>query len=600
VAQPFFIGICVALVGSSAVVAAPSVTQRIEHIQQGLLPPLLISGQAPRTTDLASRMKELRVPGVSVAVIHDGKLEWARGFGVTRVGGPPVTEDTLFQAASISKPVFATAVMSLVQSGKLDLDTDVNGYLKSWKVPGNEFTRETKVTLRELLTHAAGVNVHGFAGYKSGAPEPTLVQVLDGVPPANNDPIRVVALPGKEANYSGGGFIIAQQVVSDVTGIPFPKLMHDLVLAPYGMKSSNYEQPLSHDLLERAAIPYRDDGSPVPGGPHVYPEFAAAGLWTTPTDLARYAIGLQQALAGKSGRVLSSKTANEMLVPVFGTQAIGLRMGGSPAHPTFSHGGANAGYRCILIAYETGDGAVVMTNGDNGDALMDDLVRTIAHEYGWPDYQPVVRTLVALDPGAFDRYAGAYRLPSGQVVTFWRDRSSLNSRIWGDPPVQLFPSSEREFFAATADLRWVFSAATPANADRIATLYQPGLEQSAKRLADAEGRAALEASISVVKRFAEQIPAGGGEVALLGLIRGLANGRPDYGTMVPEFAQRVRPVLSTLQESLVRLGNVQSMALEKVEASGNDVYDVKFAAGERDFSVLMDPDGRIHSAYFEP
>ncbi len=586
------------LISSTAVAGGTDVARRIEHIQHDLLPPVLIAGETAHTTELASRMQDLHVPGVGIAVIHEGRLEWARGFGVTRIGGPPVTADTLFQAASISKPVFATAVMSLVQSGKLDLDTDVNRYLKSWKLPENEFTREAKVTLRELLTHSGGITVQGFGGYDAGTPVPTLVQVLDGASPANNEPIRAAAVPGKTQRYSGGGFIIAQQAVSDVTGVAFPKLMHDLVLSPYAMKSSTYEQPLPAGLLARAAVPYREDGSPVPGGPHVYPELAAAGLWTTPSDLARYAIGLQQALAGKSGRVLSARTAHLMLTPALGSQAISFQMGGSAGHPTFTHGGGNAGYRCMLIAYEAGDGVVVMTNSDNGVALVSDLVRTVAHEYGWPDYQPAMRTISAIEPREFDRYVGAYRLPSGRVVTFWRDGSVLNSRIWGDPPAELFPSSEREYFAKTSELRWVFSAASATGADRVATLYQPGSERPAKRLAETEGQAALEASLAVAKRFAQQMPADGGEVALLGLIRGLENGQPDYGSMVPEFAELTRQVLPGLRAALAPLGAVQSMALEKVDAAGNDVYQVKFAAGMREFRILLDPDGRINSVSF--
>ena len=559
---------------------------------------MLVIGQPARTTELANRMKLLQVPGASVAVIHDGKLEWARGFGVTRFGGPPITADTLFQAGSISKPVFTAAVMSLVQGGKLDLDTDVTRYLTSWKLPESELTRDKKVTLRELLSHSAGINVHGFPGYAAGAPLPTLVEVLDGAPPANSEPIRVVAVPGKERSYSGGGFLIAEQVVTDVTGIALPKLMHDLVLAPYGMKQSTFEQPLPRELLAHVALPLRENGTPVPGGPHVYPELAAAGLWTTPSDLARYAIGLQQALAGKSEHMLSAKTAHLMLTPQSGPQALGFAIGGSPMRPTFSHGGANAGYRCILIAYESGDGVVVMTSGDNGDELMDEFVRTVAHEYGWPDYQPVERTLTVVDPRLFDRYVGAYRLPTGEVATFWRNGNILNARIWGDRPMRLFPTSDHEYFDNTSDLRWVFSEAADGSGATVATYLRPGVERPAKRLPDPEQRLALEASISVARRFVTQTPTGASEAALLGVIRGLANGLPDYASMTPEFAARTRQMLPTVQKTIADLGPVQSMAFEKVEAAGNEVYRVNFAAGMREFSILLDPDGRIHSVFF--
>src|SRR5580704_12210434 len=203
--------------------------QRIERIQGSLVPPV-VTKDAPAGPSLADRMSALRVPGVSIAVIHDGKIEWARGFGVTRNGGPSVRPDTLFQAASISKPVTAMAVIRLVQSGKLDLDADVNGYLKTWSLPKNEFTAKQKVTLRELLTHTAGVTVHGFPGYASDAAVPTLVQVLNGEKPANSPAILVDTLPGKEWRYSGGGFVITQLLVQDVTGRQLAVLMRDLVL----------------------------------------------------------------------------------------------------------------------------------------------------------------------------------------------------------------------------------------------------------------------------------------------------------------------------------------------------------------------------------
>jgi CubicO group peptidase (beta-lactamase class C family) len=297
-----------ALINPDASTARPGIEQRIERIQDALLPPVLVQGEPTTLTSLDARMEALHVPGVSVAVIHGGKLEWARGFGVTKIGGPPVTAETLFQAASISKPVTTLAVLRLVQSGKVDLDTDVNYYLKSWKVPANEFTQEAKVTLRELLTHSAGITVHGFRGYAAGEAIPSLAQVLDGEPPANNVAIRVDMTPGKTWRYSGGGFVIVQQVLTDVTGIPFPRLMHDLILGPLEMGHSTYLQPLPPELLARAATPYRGDGTAVPGGPHVYPELAPAGLWTTPSDLARFVIGIQQALSGKSRRVLSRAT----------------------------------------------------------------------------------------------------------------------------------------------------------------------------------------------------------------------------------------------------------------------------------------------------
>jgi CubicO group peptidase (beta-lactamase class C family) len=588
---------CLILV-SLAVATDSAVEQRIARIQSGLLPPVLVKGEPADAPSLSARMEALHVPGVSVAYIHAGKIEWARGFGVTKIDGPPVTPETLFQAASISKPVTAVGIMHLVQGGELDLNTDVNQYLKSWKVPDNEFTQQAHVTLRELLTHSAGVTVHGFAGYEAGAALPTLVQVLNGEKPANNDPIRVDTVPGKTWRYSGGGYEIAQQVVVDVTGIPFPLFMQDAVLKPLGMTHSTYQQPLPPKLLAQVALGYRADGTPVTGGPHVYPELAAAALWTTPSDLARDAIGVQQALSGKSRRVLTAATTRLMLTPVIEHWGLGPALGGSPSQPYFAHNGGNEGYRCILVAYENGDGAVVMTSSDRGDALMTEIMRTIAHEYAWPDFAPRERVLSAIDPASFDRYVGAYRFASGATVTFWRDGSHFTSRIWGQPVADIFPTSQSEYFVKVVDARWVFSSGADDSAQAI--LYQNKQEQIVEKLNGPEGRAALELSIATEKRFQEQKATPGTEAALRRLIEAVAAGMPNYDEMTPQFAEVIRPLASSLQTTLKNLGPLQSLTFTDVRPAGSDAYDAKFENAIRKITIRLDADGLIDTSVLWP
>ena len=586
------------LIGPLVATARPSVDQQIERILNNLLPPVLVRGEPVKPSALSTRMDALHVPGVSIALIHGGKLEWARGFGVMSIGGPPVTPETLFQAASISKPVTTLAVLKLVQAGKLNLDADINRYLRAWKLPGNEFTQQAPVTLRGLLTHSAGVTVHGFEGYKAGEPIPSLAQVLNGESPANSPPIRVDMVPGKTWRYSGGGFVIVQEVLSDVTGIPFPKLMHDWVLDPLGMKHSTFQQPPPHELLSQAATPYLDDGSAVPGGPHVYPELAAAGLWTTPSDLARYVMGILQALSGKSKRLVSTATAHAMLIPGYAIgpedqQAIGLIVGGSTARKYFNHSGGNTGYRCFLVAYQNGDGAVVMTNGDNGGPLIEAILRTIASEYGWPDYAPAERTLAAVDPHSFDHYAGAYRFASGAIVTFWRDGSQIRTRIWGQRVTNMFPSSESDYFLKVVDARWVFSTYS-AGQGSTAVLYQNGREQLVTQLSGVEGQAALDWSIATEKRLKDQTAAIGGEAALRALIAGIANGAPNYDAMTADFAETIRQQLPALQGEIAALGPVVSVSFNRVTPVGADIYNVRFEQGDREFRILLDLDGRIH------
>ena len=237
---------------------------------------------------ILGEMRKRQVAGLSLAIIQDGKIVKARGYGVTeRSGDSPVTTATLFQAGSISKSVSALGALRLVEQSKLALDEDVNARLVTWKVPVNEFTKEKKVTLRGLLSHTAGLTVHGFPGYATDDPVPTVVQILDGAKPANTKPIRVDFVPGSQWRYSGGGYTVMQQMIVDVTGAPFPRFMREAVLGPLAMKDSTFEQPLPAGTAKQTASGHVGDRSPVKGRWHIYPEMAAAGLWTTPSDLVR-------------------------------------------------------------------------------------------------------------------------------------------------------------------------------------------------------------------------------------------------------------------------------------------------------------------------
>jgi CubicO group peptidase (beta-lactamase class C family) len=366
----------------------PPVEARIARVERGLRPAQPRPGTSG-TALLSDRMAFYATPGVSIAVIDGGAVEWARGYGVTHAGsGDVVTPRTLFQAASISKPVTAFAALRLVEQGVLSLDEDVNTRLRSWKVPENEFTRAQKVTLRRLLSHTAGLTVHGFPGYGLFAAIPSLVQVLDGRPPANTAAVRVELTPGTEMRYSGGGFTVLQQLLVDVSGKPFPALASELALQPIGMHDSTYEQPLPAGRTGSAAWGHRQDGQAIPGRFHTYPEMAAAGLWTTPTDLAAFVLEVARAARGESA-LLGRPAAREMLTEVKSRYGLGLTLAGSGAAASFAHGGANEGFRCQMVGFvESGRGAVVMTNSDRGGDLAQEILGSIVREYGWPPPTP--------------------------------------------------------------------------------------------------------------------------------------------------------------------------------------------------------------------
>lgn len=416
---------------SASAQSDPNISARIQRVENGMPPIPLESNQPPLQLNLEKLMQLYKVPGVSVAVIDNFKIAWAKGYGVTKAGGSaPVTEHALFQAASISKPVSATGSLWLVEHGKLALDENVNLKLKSWQVPDNEFTKDQKVTLRRLVSHSAGLTVHGFPGYAVGTPIPTLVQILNGEPPANTAPVRVDTEPGTKYNYSGGGITVEQQLVMDVTGKPFQVFMRETVLDKIGMTDSTYEQPLPPARAAMAATATHSEGTSVPGRWHIYPEQAAAGLWTTPSDLAKFAIEIALSKQGKANRVLSEAVVREMLkqqIAVDGQEGMGLGLAlGDYKNPQeFGHDGSNEGFRSMLVMFaDSGKGVAIMVDSDNGVAIENAVLQSVAKEYGWsytpePPSAADLLTLVAAVKGpqaAMTRYSELKKSGSSSYV----------------------------------------------------------------------------------------------------------------------------------------------------------------------------------------
>ena len=416
-----------------------TVDQRVDAITGAVLPVALVEGEPAETTALSELMQSSRVPAVSVAVMRDGKLEWARGVGEVEAGsGEAVTADTLFQAASISKPVAAAAALSMVEDGLLDLDEDVNAKLKGWKVPSNEWTEQQPVTLRGLLTHTAGMTVHGFPGYPHDAPIPSTVDVLDGK--GNTDPVRVDILPGSRWRYSGGGYTVLQKLMVDAAGKPFAEIVRERVLEPAGMKHSTFEMTLTPARLDATATAHDRQGGRVAGRFHRYPEQAAAGLWTTPSDLVRFARAIQRSHAGKKGGILSQEMAREMLTPGMQNWGLGPTIGGEGTR--FGHGGANMGFRCSLTAsIEDGWAVAVMTNSDSGGLVARQLVSTVAASNGWEGLEPPRRKVVEIGAKALAKLAGRYQIGEAGL-----EFEAVGDRLFADVPgqgrLEFLPQSE--------------------------------------------------------------------------------------------------------------------------------------------------------------
>ena len=438
---------------------APVADPRVEEVLTTLRPAVQFEGEEPDVFSLTERMEYYKVPGASIALVEGDSLSWLATYGLSDMEPRTAVKTwTLFQAASISKPVAALAALSLVEEGLLALDAPVNDYLTSWKVPDNEFTADSAVTLRGLLTHSAGLTVWGFPGYRKdepfadGQPVPTNVQVLDGE--GNTDPVRVYKVPGTGWQYSGGGFTVMEQMIEDVTGMPFHEVAHARVLEPAGMVRSTYEQPIPDPRWPEVARGYRGDGSEVEGEWHTYPEQAAAGLWTTPADLMILSMHLKGILDGRiTDGILSRDILEEMLSPnhpgdeAFEGWGLGIGLRGEGADEAFTHGGSNEGFKAQWFTYrERGQGIAVMTNGDQGSALAQEILRAASEVYDWPDFKSETRARATPDQEALEEFAGDYELEvqAGFVITIRAGEGSLEVEVPGQGTFSLYASAEND------------------------------------------------------------------------------------------------------------------------------------------------------------
>lgn len=468
----------------AAPVAAPapapvaSSAARIARIERGLLPPVQVRGEERRAS-LDERMRALEIRATAIAVFDRYELQWAKAYGhADAEAGVPATEDTVFLAGSISKSVNALAALLAAADGTLALDAPINDHLTTWKLPDNDLTRAAPVTLRRLLSHTAGTTVHGFPGYAAGEPLPTITQILEGTPPANTPAIRVDLAPGTRFRYSGGGTTIVQLALVDRTGRAYPELLRERVLAPLGMTRSTFAQV---PAPAAAAVGYGSDGAPIAGKRHAYPEMAAAGLWTTPADLARFFLEIARARAGRS-RLISRELAIQMTTPVIEAgpgAGVGLGVFVLDRNGTrvFGHQGSDAGFQANAVAsLDGGFGVVIMTSSDNGHRLFDEVERAVFAEYGWPGRdEPIVRAAAA-DPALF---VGRFVL-GGRPFTITAGARLELRRPFAEP-VELVPIDPRTVVALDDGTRYrpepdgaSLAAARPGRPARVAARVPAG------------------------------------------------------------------------------------------------------------------------------
>lgn len=400
---------------------------------------------------LRERMKFHNVNGVSIAVIKNYTIEWVRGFGwADKAEHRPVTTSTLFQAGSISKSVNAVGVLKLVQDGKLNLYADINNYLTTWKFPYDSLSGGNKITTANLLSHTAGLTVHGFPGYEIGDSLPSLIQVLDGKRPANTSPVRSAFEPSRKYRYSGGGTTISQLMIEDISGEPYAEFMKKNVLDRLDMNSSFFTQPPAKAKKFLVATAYYNNGKEVKGKYHIYPEQAAAGLWTNPTDLAKYIIETQLSLLGRSNKLLSPETTKTQLSPyIDSVAALGVFINKKGGKTYFSHGGKDEGFVSQYYgSLDSGNGVVIMANTFN-TAILVEIANRIADVYNWKGfYTPKIKKLMKPAIEILETYTGKYTFRNDTVSI-----TKLNDTLFwkaGTSKRKLYFTSETDFLMLEA------------------------------------------------------------------------------------------------------------------------------------------------------
>jgi CubicO group peptidase (beta-lactamase class C family) len=464
-ASMLLLGIC------GGCLTAQETEARIRAVESGLQPAYrLVSEPKPGSGwTLLERMAFHRVPALSIAVIDQGRVIWAKAYGTLEAGGErKANAETIFQAASVGKVVTAATVLALVERGRLDLDVDVSRYLSSWHIPASDFAAESKVTLSALLSHTAGFRKGRSGEFEYDLVLPTLLQVLNGEKPSPHPPVALLAKPGSAFAYSNVGFYIIQQVLEDVCGKPFGDIVKETVLEPLGMTRSFYGQRLPPELESNAAFGHGRDGALIKGRYRIYPAYGSgSGFWSTPGDLAKLAVGLSRAYLGQAGALFSQALAVRMATPVIGSYGLGMFTQPGDARSAY-HGGDTTGYHNLLRIHLSGGwGLVVMTNGDNGPRIYDEVQRAVAEAYDWPAIRPAALRPMALKPEEILSLEGRYEDGVFPVLNVMVEDGRLVSDFYTAPGAAIVAERPRSFFSAEQGVGYEFELDAEGRADRV-------------------------------------------------------------------------------------------------------------------------------------
>jgi CubicO group peptidase (beta-lactamase class C family) len=438
--------LCVSLLSSATGVpysqAQPADPLRMK-VETGLSERVRIEGRSFEHWTIQERMRHYKVPGVQIAVIDHGRIAWVGNYGVRAASKPQaVTEDTLFQAASVSKVVTALTVLRLIDQHRFSLDSNVGSLLNSWTIPD-----PTKpVTVRLLLSHNAAINwPAGESAMLPTGPIPTNLDRLLGRPPALNRPVLVDGAPGSAFRYSNGGYLILGQLVADTSGQQFPGVARKLVFEPLKMHRSTFETFTPRTVDPNIAFGHDNEGTKEVGGWRIV-GMGEGGLWTTARDLAHTVLAIQASYNG-SDHFLSHDLAAQMLTRQNERWGLGVEVVPAGDNTYFLHDGSTPGYKAKLFGYSSrGQGAIILTNGDSGGELIEELMYSVAAAYGWPDFQVTTRKIIPVDPDKLQDYVGSYQMALGAFATISREGGRLFGQVRGRNKTELLPEAQDRFF----------------------------------------------------------------------------------------------------------------------------------------------------------
>lgn len=579
-----------ALVCATAVHAQPGQGEdgslKKRQVETAVAPAIAVAGY--RQVSLQYRMAQLHVPGLSIAVIHKGALAWTGAYG-TASRAAEVTSDTRFPLAQMTMPLAALGALKLAEQYKIDLDADVERYLVSWHFPPNDFTQRRPVTLRELLSHTAGVTGGAAAPLSLENTAIPVLAVLKGAPPAANPPVTIDTAPGRQWRVSAEGYAVVQQLTEDVSHQPFENYLAQRVLMPLGMQHSGF---VDGAAAAADATGHDSQGNELAKRDRYSSVAAAAGLWSTPTDVSRFILELQRALKGKS-TTISKANAEKMLSQSAGTNAgLGLLVRGAAGHRSFQFSGATEGFAGAFIADEDGEGAVVLTNSSNGAELVEEVLRTISVAYGWPYGSTKSQIKASVPAEVMNRYVGFYQLGKYRYLEVQPLQDHLMVRFQTGEVREIFPAAEQVWYFADDGDIVNFDLGTDNRAKAITDHHQ-GLATAAVRIPPAM---APDITAALRTKIASKAADPAAEAWLRHYVEEVRTGSVDFdGEMTPAVAAAQQGMQSDYRALLSRLGRLQTIRFQRVTDAGADLYNLYFEHGALSSSVLIGNDHKAES-----